>query len=272
MNELRDAVEFRLVEVSSSLAFPRRSRRARQRIIECFQLAHEILRSLRLHAIFQALIKDERVPQIEDRVLIGRALHRLELLGLLPLLIDLFQKGRELGETEIFPIALLPAKEAEHFGVLDNKDRILVGHRSVKEDIGKPLHSANLFPVGEPHSLFAANNEQRIARNRIERLDPAADEHRDSPEAGQIEIAACGPGRQPAGGEPEQSKEKDKSRNETFHASAVLLRLENPTRWYPNCTSNPAATTMHAMYGAMKLGLRTTCKIVVRSSFSKPAW
>ena len=72
------------------------------------------MRVFRLHTVLQPLIKDQRVAQIQDRVLIGGALHRFELLGLLALFVDLFQERRELGETEIFSVALFPAEQAEH--------------------------------------------------------------------------------------------------------------------------------------------------------------
>src|ERR1700674_488780 len=160
LNEFRNAAELRLIEGPASLALPRRFGRLRQRIFECFQLAREILRALRLHAVLQALIKDEGVAQIDDRVLVGRALDRLELVRLIALLADLAQEGRELSKAEIFSIALFPAEEAEHFRILNDEGRTFVGHGCAEEKVGEPLHCADLFSIGEPHGLFAVNDEK----------------------------------------------------------------------------------------------------------------
>ena len=146
------------------------------------------------------------------------------------LIVDLFQKRRQLGETKIFPVALFPTEEAEHFGILNDEDRILIGDRRVEERVGEPAHGGELFFIRQPHGLFAVNDEERIARNRVERFDATADEHRNFSELRKIDIVGRGLWRKPARCHPEQGEDKDKRREETFHASAVLLRRENPTR------------------------------------------
>ena len=82
---------------------------------------------------FQALIQREAVTQIQDRTLISGALDCFELVRLRGLFIDLFQERRKLSETKIFPVALLPAKQAEDVRVLHDKHRILIGDGSIEQ-------------------------------------------------------------------------------------------------------------------------------------------
>ena len=97
------------------------------------KFSSEIFCVFRLHAVFQSLIERESIPQIQDRALIGGTLDCFELVRLLALLVDLFQERRKLGETEIFPVALFPAEQAEHLGVLNNEHRILIGDRRIEK-------------------------------------------------------------------------------------------------------------------------------------------
>ena len=75
------------------------------------QLVRKLLGPFRLHAVLQALIKNDRVPQIQDGVLIGGTFNRLEFVRLITLFVDFFQEGRQLSGTKIFSIALLPAEQ-----------------------------------------------------------------------------------------------------------------------------------------------------------------
>ena len=135
-----DVIEFRLVEVFSRLALPRGfcRRRAMQLSNDCSS-REKFCASSGCKTVLQPLIKDERIAQIQDRVLIGGTLDRLEFVRLLALIVDLFQERREFGETEIFPVALFPAEQAEHFGILNNENRILIGHRRVEKRIRQPF-------------------------------------------------------------------------------------------------------------------------------------
>ena len=127
----------------------RRFRRLRNRALECRQLGRKILGSFWLHAVLQTLIKHERVPQIQNCALIGRTFDRLKFVRLLALLVDLFQERRQLRETEIFPIALLPAKQTEHLRVLNDEGRIFIRDRRVEQGIAQPFDRANLSTIVE---------------------------------------------------------------------------------------------------------------------------
>ena len=120
--------------------------------------------------------------------MIGGALDCFEFFRLRTLFIDLFQEWRELGEAKIFPVSLFPAEQAEHIGVLHHEYRILIGNGGIKQDIGEPLHCASPLAAFETELLFAMNDQERIARDGVQRFDPASDEHRDFPKAAEIEI------------------------------------------------------------------------------------
>ena len=201
LNHLRDVIEFRFVEIFAHRALARCRSRTRDSAFETLQFSSEIFCTLRLNAVFQPLIQRESVPQIQDRALISGALDCFELVRLRGLFIDLLQERRKLGETKIFPVALLPAEQAEHVRVLHDEHRILIGDGSIEQDIGEPLHRAESLATFEPQFLFSVNDQERITRDRVERLDPASDEHRDLAEPAEIEIVLRRFWRQPIGGD-----------------------------------------------------------------------
>ena len=144
--------------------------------------------------------------------MIGGALDCFELVGLGGLFIDLFQEWRELGEAKIFPVSLFPAEQAEHIGVLHHEYRILIGNGGIKQDIGEPLHCAEPPTAFETELLFAVNDQERIARDGIQRFDPASDEHRDFPKAAEIEIVRRRFRRHPIGEDQGCSNRQDDPR------------------------------------------------------------
>ena len=105
------------------------------------------MRAFRLQTVLQALVKNQPIAQIKNSILIGGALHRLQFLGERALFVDLFQEGRQLGVAKIFPVLLFPPEKAEHIGVLNDEDRILIGEWCVEERVGQPGHGAKLFAV-----------------------------------------------------------------------------------------------------------------------------
>ena len=89
---------------------------------------------------------------------------------------------------------------------MHDEHRILIGDGSVKENIGEPLHRSQTPAAFEPQFLFAVDNQQRIARNGVERFDAAADEYRNLSELGKIDIVLRGFGRQPVRRDPTHSE------------------------------------------------------------------
>ena len=94
---------------------------------------------------------------------------------------------------------------------MHDEHRILIGHGSIEEDIGEPLHRAEVPATFESQFLFAVNDQERIARDRIERFDAASDEQRDFPELGEIEIVHRRFRRHPTGEEQRSGKGIGKS-------------------------------------------------------------
>src|SRR5689334_1308355 len=111
LKHLSDIIEFRFVEIFAHSALARCRCCSWDTARKTLQFGSEILYPFRLDAVFQSLIQRERVPQIQDRALIRRSLDCFELVRLRSLFIDLLQERRKIGEAEIFPVALLPAKQ-----------------------------------------------------------------------------------------------------------------------------------------------------------------
>jgi len=64
------------------------------------------------------------------------------------------------------------------------------------------LHRAQSLAAFEPQFLFSVNDQERIARDRVQRFDPAPDEDRDFAELAEIEIVLRRLWRQPIGRDP----------------------------------------------------------------------
>jgi hypothetical protein len=113
-----------------------------------------------LQTVFQALIKDERISQIQNRVLISGALDGRQLGREHALFLDLSQKRLELCVTEIPAVLLFPTEKTEDVGVLNDEDGISIGQRSVEQRIGKPARGGERFSVRQANRLLAVNNEE----------------------------------------------------------------------------------------------------------------
>ena len=113
-----------------------------------------------MQAVLQTLVKDKPVAQVQDCALKGGALNGFELIGLIALLLDLFQERRKFREAEIFSLALFPSKQAEYFVVLNEKRRILIGRGRVKQNVGQPLNRAERVTVFESKLLLSMQDQQ----------------------------------------------------------------------------------------------------------------
>ena len=85
------------------------------------------------------------------------------------LFVDLLQEGRKLSEAKIFSVALFPAEQAEHFGVLHDENWVLISNGRIEQNVGEPLHRASRAcgTAFEAQFLFAMNDQERIAPNRV---------------------------------------------------------------------------------------------------------
>ena len=162
--------------------------------------------------------------------MIGGALDCFQLVRLRCLFIDLLQERRKLGETKIFPVALLPAEQAEDLCVLHDEDRVLIGNRSIEQRVGQPLHRAHPFAAFEAQFLFSVYDQKRIARDGVQWFDPAAHEHRDLAEPVEIKIVLRRLWRQPIGRDADCSYSQNDPWQEALHAIALRRCRENPTR------------------------------------------
>src|SRR2546421_3110098 len=178
LNQLDHFIELFVVELLTALMLVRSLGSGRHILDEKLQFAGEFSRALELNAVLEPLIKRESVAQIQDRALKSRALNRFEFVGLIALFLDLFQERRELSEAEIFSLTLFPTEQTEHLVVLNEKNRMLIGAWRIEENIDQPFDRAQCASVFQPQFLFAVNNQERVARNRVERFDSAAYQHR----------------------------------------------------------------------------------------------
>src|SRR6476660_10140575 len=108
LNHLSDVIELGFVEIFAHRTLARSRCRARDAARVTIKFSSEILCALRLNAVFQPLIERQSVTQIQNGALIGGALDCFEFVRLPGLFIDLLQERRKIGETKIFPVALLP--------------------------------------------------------------------------------------------------------------------------------------------------------------------
>src|ERR1043166_4294769 len=135
LNHLSDVIEFRLVEILAHRALTRCRCCTRDTVRVTLKFGSEVFCALRLNAVFQSLIQRESVPQIQDSALVGGTLDCFELVRLRCLFVDLLQKRGELSKTKIFPVALLPAEQAEDVCVLHDKHRVLIGNGSIEQRV-----------------------------------------------------------------------------------------------------------------------------------------
>ena len=59
---------------------------------------------------------------------------------------------------------------------------------ALKERVGEPVQRGDLFFIRQAQRLFAVNDKERIARDRIERFNAAADQDRNFSELRKINI------------------------------------------------------------------------------------
>jgi len=77
--------------------------------------------------------------------------------------------------------------------------------------------------------LFGVNDQERIAGNGIERLNSAADQHRNFSEVSKVDAIGGLLRRNETGADPERRQYENDGGEKTFHAKA-LLRRAKPTR------------------------------------------
>src|SRR5208283_1186561 len=139
-----------------------------------------------------------------------------------------------------------------------------------EEGVEEPLVGRQLRAVRRHDPLAPLDHEQGAARHGVEWLDPALGEHGKVGERLHGGRLGLGHGKEAREG-AHRGGEDDEHGHRAAHAASLLL-LANPARWIRNWITSPRVIAEHAMYGTSQLGLRTTCRTVVWSLFSNPAW
>jgi len=81
----------------------------------------------------------------------------------------------------------------------------------------------------ETECLFGVNDQERIAGNGIERLNPAADQYRNFCEVSKVDAIGGLLRRNETGADLERRQYENETGEKTFHVKALLLRAK-PTR------------------------------------------
>ena len=228
----------------------------------------EIMGAGGLEAVFQALVKDDGVAEFQDLLLIGGALRILDLAGLPALRADFTQHRTQFAEGVIAQSGFLDAlfaqlELADEFGMVNQKDRAGVGDLRFEEGFEQPIRGSELgrvmpeFPGGnffQRHVASAADLEQGVARDGVERLDAAIEQHGQAAKFAGAQFAIPFGQHDDDDFRGEQRDEKPRQDFvESFHA---VLRFEaKRIRCVMNCSIMPAATITHAKYGVSQLGL-----------------
>src|SRR5205823_3830586 len=112
-----------------------------------------------------------------------------------------------------------------------------------------------LLPRLKIGGLFLADLEERIARERIHRLHPSAEQDRQPAELGVLKTVFLRLAKR-----AEKPRGHDAGQNDwkPFLHAGFRFNMK-PIKCDINCTTRPVATMMHPAYGVSQPGLRTTC-------------
>ena len=88
------------------------------------------------------------------------------------LLLELLQVGDEFTKGKIFAGLGTQPKRCERFRIANDKNLPQVRFVLLHQYLGQPIDRGEGTVIGGKR-LFPMNNEERISRDRVERLDPA---------------------------------------------------------------------------------------------------
>ena len=96
-------------------------------------------RSHAVNAALEPVVEQHMVAQFHDFLLKRVPKLLVHALDLLRLFLDRLQMRLELGERKVFVVLLLPAEQAEHVGIVDEKSFVLVGPAGFQQHIHEPF-------------------------------------------------------------------------------------------------------------------------------------
>ena len=186
----------------------------------------------------------------------------------LRLVFDVLVLVGQVVEGEIDQSLLGGAEFAGQIGMLHAENLALIGQFGTGHHFQQPGGGGHGAAGGVGQSGSAADAEQRIARDRIQRLNPAVEQDGQAAPGGHVK-AVGRLGRRHTGQEPGGKNSGQNPGQPFFHGPLLLPAsagrrvwagaprrgdgwrfcarfLAKPTRCIRNCTTNPAATRLHA--------------------------
>ena len=133
------------------------------------------------------LVVGKKIPREPHQgFLVSAARLRIDLLDAGGLLLQRREGGLELVEGIALLLAARKACQPEQIIVVDQENVPCVGERGLEGELRKPLgRSSRCAFTGD--FLLRVNRQQRVARQRVQRLHPTIRDHRQRPEALEIE-------------------------------------------------------------------------------------
>src|SRR4030095_14724925 len=138
-------------------------------LYQTVNLALEIHRALDLETVFEAMIKCQSFKQFDNVALEGRAQLRVHFLRQRGLLLELLQVGDEFTKGKIFASLGTQPKRCERFRIANDKNLSQVRFVLLHQYLGQPIDRGEGTVIGGKR-LLPVNNEERISRDRVERL------------------------------------------------------------------------------------------------------
>ena len=123
-----------------------------------------------LECVFEPMIKRQALKQLDDIALKRRPQLRVHFLRERGLLLNLLQVRDELAEGKIFARLRAQAECRESFRISNHENLPLICFVLLHQHLGQPIHCGERAVIGA-ESLLALNDEKRIARDGVERLD-----------------------------------------------------------------------------------------------------
>ena len=191
-----------------------------QDLLELRDFGCEVLALRELQAEAQREVVAEPIAQFHDLALVGGAFSSLDLRGACGLLLKVFEVVLQLVEGETHAaVAVLSGEveEREYFGVVDPEVLVGVGQLGLEDDVEQPLVRRERFADGVLHRLLVLEEQQGGARDGIQRLESAAEQHGQAAEALGVEVGAVG-GRAQRGGYEEQNQQAGEEGEKAFHS------------------------------------------------------
>ncbi len=195
-------------------------------------------RLLELDGVLEPVVEVEPLEEVGDRALVRRAQLRVDGLRRVGLALDLVDERDDLPEGVVAILRPLQLHDSQHVGVVDDEDGLEVGHLGPEEHVEDPLARAHR-PVLVAEALLPTDQEQRVAGRRVERLQPAALQHREAREPVDVE-----PANLPGGAKHEKGPDQRQATGDPGCVLAELaLHVMPPAPTGPDARPRASGTT-----------------------------